>query len=79
MASGGGGSPRREDGQVLRHLVQTLRSDLNLLSNEARKKYPAVREVRGARWGCIIWREWGIDLDQHIRGIGAEGTTRHQI
>ena len=75
MASGGGGSPRREDGQVLRHLVQTLRSDLNLLSNEARKKYPAVREVRGARWGRIgLGREWEIDPDQ-----GAEGTTRRHI
>lgn len=30
---------------MLRQLVQTLRGDLNLLSNEARKKYPAVREV----------------------------------
>ena len=28
-------------------LVQALRGDLNSLSNEARKKYPAVREVCG--------------------------------
>ena len=61
MASGGGGSPRREEGQVLRHLVQTLRSDLNRLSNEARKKYPAVREVRGARWGRIGLGE-GVEI-----------------
>ena len=65
MASGGGGSPRREEGQVLRHLVQTLRSDLNLLSNEARKKYPAVREVRGARWGRI-----GLGAGVEIGSLG---------
>ena len=44
MASDGGS--RSEGGQLLKQLVQNLRSDLNLLSNEARKKYPAVREVR---------------------------------
>ena len=31
--------------QVLRLLVTNLRSDLHLISNEAKKKYPAVREV----------------------------------
>ena len=41
----GGGGP------VVKQLVQTLRGDLNLLSNEARKKYPAVREVSG-RHSC---------------------------
>ena len=43
-------------GHVLKQLVQTLRGDLNLLSNEARKKYPAVREV----WegGCRLWCAW---------------------
>ena len=45
MASDGGS--RAEGGQLLKQLVQNLRSDLNLLSTEARKKYPAVREVRG--------------------------------
>lgn len=45
MASDGGS--KAEGGQLLKQLVQNLRSDLNLLSNEARKKYPAVREVRG--------------------------------
>lgn len=32
-------------GQVLKLFVQNVRGDLNLLSNEAKKKYPAVREV----------------------------------
>lgn len=50
MASGRGTGVRQTkeiDGEAtkLRQLVQTLRGDLNLLSNEARKKYPAVREV----------------------------------
>lgn len=50
MASGRGTGVRQvkeSDGEAakLRQLVQTLRGDLNLLSNEARKKYPAVREV----------------------------------
>ena len=50
MASGRGAGVRQttardEEGAKLRQLVQTLRSDLNMLSNEARKKYPAVREV----------------------------------
>ena len=40
----GGGSSSGE-AAMLKQLVQTLRGDLNLLSNEARKKYPAVREV----------------------------------
>ena len=40
------------EGHVLKQLVQTLRGDLNLLSNEARKKYPAVREVWG---GMGVW------------------------
>lgn len=39
-AQGAGGT-----GAVLKQLVQTLRGDLNMLSNEAKKKYPAVREV----------------------------------
>ena len=39
------GRRRGEDGAALKQLVQTLRGDLNTLSNEARKKYPAVREV----------------------------------
>jgi len=39
---------------VLRHLVQTLRSDLNLLSSETRKKYPAVREVSDARLAVLV-------------------------
>lgn len=34
-------------GAVLKQLVQTLRGDLSMLSNEAKKKYPAVREVGG--------------------------------
>ena len=34
--------------QAERQLVQTLRSDLNLICNEARKRYPAVREVSEA-------------------------------
>ena len=29
-----------------KQLVQALRGDLNLICNEARKRYPAVREVR---------------------------------
>ena len=37
--SGGGQS-------VERQLVQTLRGDLSLICSEARKRYPAVREVR---------------------------------
>lgn len=52
MAGRGGGSPGQDPGiggPVLKQLVQTLRGDLNLLSNEARKKYPAVREVREGR------------------------------
>ena len=40
-------SKRSEGSQVLRHLVQSLRNDLNLISNEARKRHPAVREVSG--------------------------------
>ena len=32
-------------GQLERQLVQNLRSDLNLICNESRKRYPAVREV----------------------------------
>ena len=39
MASG-------DEDKVLRQLVQNLRNDLSLLSNEAKKKYPAVKEVR---------------------------------
>ena len=39
---------------MLRHLVQTLRSDLNLLSTETRKKYPAVREVRDLLWAVLV-------------------------
>lgn len=31
--------------QAEKQLVQTLRGDLNLISNEARRRYPAVREV----------------------------------
>ena len=38
MASG-------DEDKVVRQLVQNLRSDLSLLSNEAKKKYPAVKEV----------------------------------
>ena len=38
MASG-------DEDRVLRQLVQNLRNDLSLLSNEAKKKYPAVKEV----------------------------------
>ena len=53
MASPGnkGGSSKRaqQDGQILKELVRTLRSDLNMLSNEAKKKYPAVKEV-----GCLM-------------------------
>ena len=50
MATGRGTGVRQtkeRDGEAakLRQLVQTLRGDLNLLSNEARRKYPAVREV----------------------------------
>ena len=51
MASPGRGSgvrqtkERDEEATKLRQLVQTLRGDLNMLSNEARRKYPAVREV----------------------------------
>ena len=30
-----------------RQLVQALRGDLNLICNEARKRFPAVREVSG--------------------------------
>lgn len=50
MASGRGSGVRQtkerdEEAAKLRQLVQTLRGDLNMLSNEARKKYPAVREV----------------------------------
>ena len=50
MASSRGTGVRQtkeSDGEAakLRQLVQTLRGDLNLLSNEAKKKYPAVREV----------------------------------
>ena len=50
MASGRGSGVRQtkerdEEAIKLRQLVQTLRGDLNMLSNEARKKYPAVREV----------------------------------
>ena len=50
MASGRGSGVRQtkerdEEAVKLRQLVQTLRGDLNMLSNEARKKYPAVREV----------------------------------
>ena len=37
MTSGGG--------QAEKQLVQALRGDLNLICNEARKRYPAVREV----------------------------------
>ena len=37
--SGGGQSAERQ-------LVQTLRGDLSLICSEARKRYPAVREVR---------------------------------
>ena len=33
------------EGQLLRELVRSLRSDLNMLSNEAKKKLPAVKEV----------------------------------
>lgn len=33
------------DAAIVKQLVQTLRGDLNMLSNEAKKKYPAVREV----------------------------------
>ena len=29
-----------------KQLVQALRGDLNLICNEAKKRYPAVREVR---------------------------------
>ena len=42
-----------------RGCVVTVRGDLNLLSNEARKKYPAVREVWkcgnriGCSWECL--------------------------
>ena len=46
QGAGGGGS-------VLKQLVQTLRGDLNTLSNEARKKYPAVREVRMEAEGMV--------------------------
>lgn len=42
-------------GAVLKQLVQTLRGDLNLLSNEARKRYPAVREVGVG----VVWRVGG--------------------
>ncbi len=41
-SKGGGGS----EAAMAKQLVQSLRGDLNSLSNEARKKYPAVREVR---------------------------------
>ena len=43
-------------GAEAKQLVQLLRSDLNSLSNEAKKKYPAVREVcmlEERRRGCV--------------------------
>ena len=49
MASDGGSRTVRvqhgSGGQALKLLVQNIRGDLNLLSNEAKKKHPAVREV----------------------------------
>ena len=43
-------------GQAEKQLVQTLRGDLSLICNEARKRYPAVREVslRGVLEGSRI-------------------------
>ena len=41
----GGGIKDEGGGQMTKELVRILRSDLNLLSNEAKKKYPAVKEV----------------------------------
>ncbi len=38
---------------TLKHLVQTLRGDLNMLSNEAKKKFPAVREVWEQAIACV--------------------------
>jgi hypothetical protein len=40
--------------QIAKQLAQNLRNDFHLLSTEARKKYPAVREVRNAsNNGCV--------------------------
>lgn len=37
----------KKDGEehLLKELVRSLRSDLNMLSNEAKRKFPAVKEV----------------------------------
>ena len=43
-----------DEGTVLKQLVQTLRGDLNILSNEAKKKFPAVREVGRVTIVCEI-------------------------
>lgn len=52
-------SSRGGGGADAKRLVQLLRGDLNSLSNEAKKKYPAVREV--CWWkegvgeeGCVV-------------------------
>ena len=56
------------EGHVLKQLVQTLRGDLNLLSNEARKKYPAVREVWecgnrvGCAWECLFLSVFTVEM-----------------
>ncbi len=41
------GVSSKKDGEspLLKELVRSLRSDLNMLSNEAKKKFPAVKEV----------------------------------
>ncbi len=45
MTSHGVSSKREGEGHLLKELVRALRSDLNMLSNEAKKKFPAVKEV----------------------------------
>ena len=39
------GGPGGGEAAVAKQLVQSLRGDLNSLSSEAKKRYPAVREV----------------------------------
>ena len=44
----------REEAAVAKQLVQSLRGDLNTLSNEAKKKYLAVKEVSEGGLGVNV-------------------------
>ena len=51
-----------EEAAVAKQLVQSLRGDLNTLSNEAKKKYPAVKEVGEGGLGSLEGRDGMKDV-----------------